>query len=151
MSVQRARDSPSGSVVRFSRPETSETKNLKSVRMPCRTYDLLVKVQPWELLVHPCSEREVQGVTRSTKFPDNGSFSGPSKPAGCSESGPIGSLVIIKEAADPLDVRGRLIHLLCTITRVGNKWTSGVAGVTRRGSHHPEGTRVARETLMRCR
>src|SRR5660397_7999 len=102
----------------------------EDVRMPCRTYDLLVKVQPWELLVHPCSEREVQGVTRSTKFPDNGSFSGPSKPAGCSESEPIGSLVIIKEAADPLDVRGRLIHLLCTITRVGNKWTSGVAGVT---------------------
>jgi len=63
-------------------------------------------------LVHPCSKREMQGVTRSIKFPDNGSMSESSKSAGCSESEPIGSLVINKEAADPLDVRGRLIYLL---------------------------------------
>lgn len=61
--------------------------------MPCILYDLLVKVQPRELLVHPGSLREVSGVTRSTKFPDKGQESWPSKPAGCNESESICSLV----------------------------------------------------------
>ncbi len=43
--------------------------------------------------VRPRSLREVLGVTRSTKFPDKGSLSELSKPAGCSESEPIRSLV----------------------------------------------------------
>src|SRR5208283_6214202 len=44
------------------------------------------------------AQREVQGVTRSIEFPDNGPFSGSSKPAGCSESEPIRSLVIQSES-----------------------------------------------------
>ena len=61
--------------------------------------------------VRPCSWREVIGVTQSKKFPDKGSRSELSKPAGCSASEPIGSLVIENEVADPLDVWGRLGHL----------------------------------------
>jgi len=61
--------------------------------MPCITYDLLVKVQPWEFGSSPRSLREAQGVTRSVEFPDKGSESESSKPAGCSESEPIRSLV----------------------------------------------------------
>jgi len=45
------------------------------------------------LVVHPCSLREVQGVTRSIKFPDKGSLSESGKCAGCSESEPVRSLV----------------------------------------------------------
>ena len=62
-------------------------------------------------VAHPCSVREVQGVTRSAKFPDNGPVSGSNKLAGCSESEPIRSLVISKEVADPVDVGGRLLCL----------------------------------------
>jgi hypothetical protein len=51
------------------------------------------------------------GVTQSMKFPDKDSVSELSKPAGCSASEPIGSLVIENEVADPLDVWGRLGHL----------------------------------------
>ena len=43
--------------------------------------------------VHPHSLREVLGVTRSIKFPDKGSLSESSKPAGRSASEPIRSLV----------------------------------------------------------
>jgi len=61
--------------------------------------------------VHPCSWREVLGVTRSIEFPDKGSMSELSKPAGCSASEPIGSLVIEEGVVDPMDVGGRLRHL----------------------------------------
>jgi len=43
--------------------------------------------------VRPCSLREVSGVTRSSEFPDKGSFGESSKPAGCSGSEPTCSLV----------------------------------------------------------
>ena len=43
--------------------------------------------------VRPCSWREAWGVIRSAEFPDKGSYGEPSKPAGCSASEPIRSLV----------------------------------------------------------
>ena len=61
--------------------------------MPCITNDLSVKVRPWEFGSSPRSLRKMLGAIRNIKFSDKGSISGPSKPAGCSESEPTRSLV----------------------------------------------------------
>jgi hypothetical protein len=47
--------------------------------------------------VHPRSTREMQGATRSVKFPDKGSERESSKLTGRSESEPICSFVNLKE------------------------------------------------------
>jgi hypothetical protein len=55
----------------------------------------------------------VWGVTRSTKFPDKGSFGESSKPAGRSASEPISSLVITKKE-------------LPTLWTLGEGWDTGL-------------------------
>ncbi len=47
--------------------------------------------------VHPRSLRKMLGAIRNIKFSDKGSISESSKPAGCSESEPISSLVNLQE------------------------------------------------------
>jgi hypothetical protein len=99
---------------RFNNPQTglflkwhfSTTSVCRVLRMTCR-----FKSDHGNSAVHPCSWREVLGVTRSIEFPDKGSMSELSKPAGCSASEPIGSLVIEEGVVDPMDVGGRLRHL----------------------------------------
>ena len=60
----------------------------RECRMTCR-----LKSDRGNSAVHPRSLRKMQGVIRSIKFSDKGSISESSKPAGCSESEPIRSLV----------------------------------------------------------
>lgn len=113
-------------------------QNSRADRMPCRTYGLLVKVQSWELVVHPCSLREMQGVTRSVKFPDKGPLSGLSKCAGCSVSEPTGSLVTSNRSRRPCGQKGKAATPSRTLTTGTDRWTPGVAGVTRTGRYAGE-------------
>jgi len=66
-------------------------QDLTVCRVGCMTCWL--KSDRGNLAVHPRSLREMLGVTRHIKFPDKGSMSESSKPAGCSESEPVCSLV----------------------------------------------------------
>jgi hypothetical protein len=86
----------------------------------------------------------VWGVTRSTKFPDKGSFGESSKPAGRSASEPISSLVITKKE-------------LPTLWTLGEGWDTGLNENCQNGLVGFRGSRgdtqgksggVARETLV---
>jgi hypothetical protein len=103
--------------------------------MPCKTYDLSVKVRPWEFGSSPRSLREVQRVTRSAKFPDKGSQGESSKPVGRSESEPGCSLENAGQSCRPCPEKGKTGAFILTITTITDRWTLGVSGVTRRGSH----------------
>jgi len=87
------------------------------------------------LVVHPYSLREVLRVTWSTKFPDKGSERELSKPAGRSASELGCSLDKTEWSCRPFHRQGKAEASILTITAITDRWTSGVSGVTRRGSH----------------
>ena len=74
-------------------------------------------------------------MIRSTKFPDKGSESELSKSAGCSESEPTSSLDKLSRSCRPSGHTGKTVASVVEKTAIEDRWASGVAGVTRRGSH----------------